>query len=87
MADLTKQLGDYSLTTAKIIYRLPDYIHLLQEYIWQDYDLAPEFPELKKFLDFWHENLDGPLHSVYVADTKIITSSDYRHAEWMDTLQ
>ncbi len=33
-------------------------------YIWQDYDLQPEFPHLRKFLDFWQKSLDGRLHSV-----------------------
>ncbi len=87
MADLTKQLGDYRLTTAKIIYHMPDYQEILQEFIWQDYDIAPKFPHLTKFLDFWEKKIDGSLHSVYVADTKIITSSDYRNADWEGTLQ
>ena len=87
MADLTKQLQDYRLTTAKIIYHLPDYKEILQEFIWQDYDIAPKFPHLHNFLDFWERKIDGTLHSVYVAETKIITSSDYRNADWMGTLQ
>jgi uncharacterized protein Usg len=87
MADLYKQLGDFRLTTAKIIYHLPDYEKILQEFIWQDYDLAPKFPHLRKFLDFWTREIDGRLHSVYVARREIITSSDYRHADWQKTLQ
>ena len=87
MADLTKQLGDFRLTTAKIIYHLPDYQEILQEFIWQDYDIAPKFPHLNKFLDFWEKKIEGKLHSIYIAETKIITSSDYRNADWMGTLQ
>jgi len=87
VADLTKQLNEYRLTTAQIFYHMPDYEQILQEFIWQEYDLAPKFPELKKFLNFWEKKLDGALHSVYVADTKIITSSDYRNADWQGTLQ
>ena len=87
MADLTKQLGDFRLTTAKIIYHMPDYQQVLQEFIWQDYDLAPKFPQLRNFLDFWTREIDGKLHSVYVAKREIITSSDYRNADWMNTLQ
>ena len=33
-----RQLEGFSLTTAEILYRLPDYPRLLQSYIWQDYD-------------------------------------------------
>ena len=87
MADLTKQLGNYRLTTAQIYYHMPDFEEILQEFIWQEYDLAPKFPELKKFLHFWEKKIEGRLHSVYVAKREIITSSDYRNADWMNTLQ
>ena len=66
------QLEGYSLTTANIFYRMPDRPLLLQSYLWQAYDMAPKFPELEKFLDFWDRELDGPIHSVEVAHTKMI---------------
>ena len=56
----------YRLTTAQIVYRLPDDPETLQTFIWQKFDLAPDFPELSRFLDFWRKNLDGELHSVTV---------------------
>jgi uncharacterized protein Usg len=87
MADLERQISDYRLTTAQIIYHLPDHMHVLQEFIWQDYDLAPQFPQLKKFLDFWTREIEGKLHSVYVAKKEIITPGDYRFAAWQSTLQ
>jgi len=34
-------------------------------------DLAPDYPELHKFLDFWRKNLDGALHSVRVMSKDI----------------
>ena len=87
MADLQTQMKDFRLTTAKIIYHLPDYEELLQEFIWQEYDLAPKFPYLTKFLKFWESELDGKLHSVYVGKQELITPGDYRFAEWQETLQ
>jgi uncharacterized protein Usg len=87
MADLSAQLKNYRLTTAKILYHMPDHKHLLQEYVWQDYDVAPKFPVLFKFLTFWTRELDGKLHSVYVAKKEIITPGDYRFAAWQETLQ
>lgn len=87
MADITKQLSNYRLTTAQIFYHMPDYEQILQEFIWQDYDMAPKFPELKKFLSFWETKIEGKLHSVYVAKREIITSSDYRTADWLGTVQ
>ncbi len=87
MAELKKQLSDYRLTTAQIIYHLPDFDEILQEFIWQDYDIAPKYPNLTAFLDFWVEKIEGKLHSVYVARKKIITAGDYRFADWQGTLQ
>jgi len=57
---------DYRVTTAEIVYRLPDHPLLLQTFIWQKLDLAPDYPELRRFLDFWKQNLEGELHSVRV---------------------
>ena len=78
--DFRKQLEGYGLTTAKILYRLPDYPRLLQTYVWQDYDLFPRFPHLQKFLDFWRRELEGPLHSVTVAHARLIKPSEFRAA-------
>jgi uncharacterized protein Usg len=75
---LAKQLNDYRLTTAEILYRLPDHPELLQTYIWQDLDLAPRFPVLRKFLDFWNRELDGKVHSVRVGATGLIRPAQYR---------
>lgn len=87
MADITKQLEDYRLTTAEILYHLPDHPILLQSYIWQEYDLAPQFPELKGFLDFWERQLDGKLHSVQVASVDLITPGETRIIQDEFTLQ
>ena len=86
MADFERQLRDYRLTTAEILYHMPDHPALLQTFVWQDYDMAPKFPVLHKFLDFWESNLDGRLHSVKVASTEVITPSDMRFAETLKTL-
>ena len=78
--DLIRQLNDYHLTTAKILYHMPDHPALLQTYIWQDYDLRPRFPVLRKFLDFWTRNLDGKLHSVQVASCAAMHVPRWRNA-------
>lgn len=72
MSMLGLQLRDYRLTTAEILYRLPDHPALLQSYIWQDYDLLPDYPVLHRFLDFWQRRLDGKLYSVSVGSVPII---------------
>ena len=76
--DFLRQLHGFSLTTAEILYRLPDHLTLLQSYVWQDYDVAPEFPVLKKFLKFWSASLEGPVHSVRVAHASLIKPAESR---------
>jgi len=61
--DFIRMLAGYSLTTAEIIYRLPDHPALMQSYIWQDYDLHPRFPKL---------------HQVLVAHTGLIKPRELR---------
>lgn len=75
------QLKGYRLATAEILYHMPDHPALLQSFIWQHYDIAPEYPELHRFLDFWTENIDGPLHSVRVARTEILSPAETRTVE------
>ena len=76
--DFQRQLEGYGLTTAQILYRRPDHSWLLQTYVWQAYDLFPKFPELHRFLQFWQDKLEGPLHSVQVAHCKLIKPADLR---------
>lgn len=79
MASLGLQLRNYRLTTAEILYHMPDHPALLQSYLWQDLDLSPEYPVLRRFLDFWERNLDGRLHSVKLASRTIITAGELRY--------
>jgi uncharacterized protein Usg len=80
MSGLRLQLNDNSLTTAEILYHLPDHPSVLQTYIWQQLDLFPKFPELRKFLSFWAKNLEGKLHSVRVANCELIQPPKFRAA-------
>jgi uncharacterized protein Usg len=79
-------LRDYRLTTAEILYHLPDFPAVLQTYVWQEYDLAPRYPVLKRFLDFWEGNLEGKLHSVRVASARLIKPAELRPADLLITL-
>jgi uncharacterized protein Usg len=83
---LALQLNDYRLTTAQILYHMPDHPGLLQTFIWQDYDLAPKFPSLRRFLDFWTRELDGKLHSVQVASAELIKPPQWRNAQALLTV-
>jgi uncharacterized protein Usg len=77
-------LKGYGLTTAEFYYRIPDYRHVLNSFIWQDYDLAPDYPRLFQFIEFWQRELDCPLHSVRFTHRKLIAPGEWRNVtgEW-----
>jgi uncharacterized protein Usg len=79
-ASMQRQLEGYRLTTAEILYHLPDHPAVLQSYIWQALDIAPRFPVLHKFLDFWSRDIEGRLHSVRVAQKALVGPAELRHA-------
>jgi uncharacterized protein Usg len=87
MSTLALQLKDYRLTTAEILYHFPDHPDLLQTFVWQDLDMAPEFPVLRRFLGFWHRSLEGKLHSVRVASAQLVKPAEFRLAGAYMTLQ
>ncbi len=76
--ETARRLAGYGLTTASILYRMSDHPSLLQTYVWQEFDLHPEFPELRKFLAFWSRSLSGALHSVTVAHQGLIRPAEWR---------
>jgi uncharacterized protein Usg len=80
MSNLGLQLRGYRLTTAEIIYHMPDHPGVLQSFVWQNFDIAPDFPVLQKFLRFWTINIEGKLHSVKVASAPLVSAGDLRHA-------
>ncbi len=75
---------DYRLTTAEILYRMPDHPAVLQSFVWQSMDIAPDYPALRRFLDFWRREIEGTLHSVRVAAAA--TRPRMRHAGHLLTL-
>ena len=85
-SDFIRQIEGYGLTTADILYGLPDHPKLLQRFVWQEYDLAPKFPVLRKFLTFWQREIEGRLHSVTVAHSGLIKPAEIKIARSMGTL-
>ncbi|WP_237216936.1 usg protein [Falsiroseomonas oryziterrae] len=73
-------LPDWRLTTAELLYHMPDHPGVLQSFVWQKHDLAPRFPELGRFLDFWRREIEAPLHSVRVASAALMRPAELRYA-------
>ncbi|MEO0668059.1 MAG: usg protein [Pseudomonadota bacterium] len=72
-------LKGYGLTTAEVFYRMPDYTNVLNTFVWQDYDLAPDHPKLFDFIAFWQDKIEGPLHSVRFTHRKLVRAGEWRH--------
>ncbi len=61
------RLQGWRLATAEVLYYLPDHPSLLQSFIWQTLDLAPSYPRIHRFLDYWRREIDAVIHSVQLA--------------------
>ena len=72
-------LRGYGLTTAEFFYRMPDHAHVLNTFIRQDYDLAPDHPRLFRFVEFWQNEIDGPLHSVRFTHRRLVAPGQWRN--------
>ncbi|MBT9383284.1 usg protein [Pseudooceanicola sp. CBS1P-1] len=78
MTETELLLKGYGLTTAEFFYRMPDHRHVLNSFLWQDYDLAPDHPRLFRFIAFWQSEIEGPLHSVRFAHRRKLASGEWR---------
>ena len=68
-----------NLVTVDVIYYMPDYTDILQEFIWQTDDITPELPRVHKFLNYWKNHIEAVIHKVQVSYTE--QHKGYRVAE------
>ena len=76
-----EDLQDYRLTTAEVLYHMPQFPDLLQSYLWQSLDRVPDFPKLNTFLEQCESKLVGKLHSVRIGYVGIIHPMDWRFTD------
>ena len=57
-----------TIVTINVLYWMPDYTHILQEFIWQTSDVRPEYPRVHRFLNYWHDNIEAVISEVNIAD-------------------
>ena len=84
--DFARQVEGYGLSTVQIHYWMPDHPGLLQLFVIQQYDIAPGFPELDRFLDYWRREIDAVLHSVQVAHNHLIGPAEWRAVDGVITI-
>lgn len=78
-SEIELMLQGYGLTTAEFFYHQPDFAHVLNSFVWQEYDLAPDHPKLFEFVEFWQNEIDGTLHSVRFTHRKMLSSGEWRN--------
>lgn len=84
--DFVRQIDGYGLTTVQIHYYMPDHPSLLQMFVMQQYDIAPRFPELDRFLGYWRREIEAVLHSVRVAHNRLIGPTEWRAVDGIITI-
>ena len=84
--DFVRQIDGYGLSTVQIHYFMPDHPSLLQAFVLQQYDLAPTFPELDRFLAYWRREIEAVLHSVEVAHNRLIAPAEWRAVDGLITI-
>ena len=60
-----------TIVTLNVLYWMPDYTHILQEFIWQTSDISPEYPRVHRFLNYWHDNIEAVISEVNIADNYV----------------
>jgi uncharacterized protein Usg len=84
--DFSQQLQGRRLTTAEVLYYMPDHPKVLQRFLWQTLDVAPEFPRVQRFLGFWRREIDAVIHSVQISAQGLVSPARVRHADFMGEL-
>ena len=79
MTETEMLLKGYGLTTAELFYRMLDYPSVLNTFVWQDYDIAPDHDRLMRFIDYWKEEIEGALHSVRFTHRRLIAPGEWRN--------
>jgi len=68
-----------NLVTVDVIYYMPDYTDIIQQFIWQTDDITPELPRVHRFLNYWHYNIEAVIKEIMVSYTD--SPKGYRNAE------
>jgi uncharacterized protein Usg len=86
IADFETQLRGGRLTTAEIVYYMPDHPSLLQRFMWQTLDIAPDYPRVHRFLNFWRQEIDAVIHSVAISAVGIVAPARLHFCNSDDTI-
>ena len=72
---------NWTLATVHVVYYIPDYLHIVNEFSWQTEDTRTDYPRIKRFLDYWDKNIAGPIKDVYIIDHDDVNPQEVRHLD------
>ena len=83
--ELQLQLEGYGLSLVEVHYFMPDHPSLLQQFSFQQYDVAPRYPALHHFLDHWRREIEATIRSIRLAHRHLIGPNEWRtvDTEWL----
>lgn len=84
--DFAVQLTGRRLTMAEVLYYMPAHPALLQSFLWQTLDVAPDFPRIHRFLEFWRREIDAVIHSVTIGGVELVAPATVRNAQYLGRL-
>jgi uncharacterized protein Usg len=85
--DLARQLRGERLTTAEVLYYMPDHPAFLQRFLWQTLDVSPDYPRIHRFLGFWRNEIQAVIHSVTVSAVGLVAPARLEIAREVGRLQ
>lgn len=74
--DLELMLKGYGRTTAEFFYGMPDSPNVINSLTTQFYDVAPDYPRLFEMIEFWSEEIEGPLRSVQFTHSTMLKPAE-----------
>ena len=72
------------IVTISIFYYRPDATYLVNEFVWQTFDIVPEYPRIRKFLDHWRTDVQARIQEIYLLHS---FDNDWVRANFSGTIQ
>jgi uncharacterized protein Usg len=83
-SDFEKMALGFGLTTVEFLYGMPDFRNIVQELVWQTYDLYPNFPRVREVVRVW-KTLNGPLYHVRILEhQQLIRPAEIKVATYLN---
>ena len=60
------KIDKWELTTIHVYYWMPDYLHILNLFSFQDDDIPPEYPRMQRFVKYWEENIEAKIKEIQI---------------------